>query len=380
MIRWLDEVEARRAGGIKWTAVDDGVLAAWVAEMDAAPPPEVTAALTDAVDRHAVLYPLLEGHDDLTTAIARWHADRLGQPVEADRVLYSGDVLAGLVFALANLLEPGTEVVLPVPAYPPFFDAIGHAGMRTRLVPMTRTARTHHMDLDRMEAALAAGAGAVLVCNPHNPTGSAATTDELAAIARMAATHDALVVSDEVHAPLALPGRTVTPMSVAAPEAADRLVTLSSGSKAYNLPGLRFAWIVSHDPDVAGRLAAKPFHERGAWSNLGQVAQRAALESDPAWLSSMAEDLASRHDMVADALGPVVGIDAISDPDASFLSWVDMSGTRIGADPAAALLEAGVRLEPGPRFGEVGTGFVRINLGAAAATLEQVLGRVVGVL
>lgn len=379
MIEWLDEARARAAGGVKWASVDPDTLALWVAEMDLAPPPEVTAALHDAIDRHAVLYPPLErpGSTDL---IAAWHGARLHHPVDPGRILFSGDVLAGLVFTLSTLLEPGAGVILPTPSYPPFFDAVEQARCGGVRVPMERLGRRHRLDLDRIDAALGAGARAIVVTNPHNPTGSAPSPDELRGIADLAEHHDALIVSDEVHAPLVLPGRRVVPFSVAAPDAVGRLVTLTSGSKAYNLPGLRFAWLVAHDDEMFGRLRARPFHERGAWSGPGLVAAGAALGSSPTWLDDLVEDIAVRHDLVAAALAPLVGEGAISDPDASFLSWVDFSGTSISSDPAAALAAGGVRVEPGPRFGAEGEGFVRINVGASIDTLDRALERIVGVL
>jgi cystathionine beta-lyase len=380
VIEWLDEAAARAAGGIKWAAVAPDTLALWVAEMDVAPPPEVTAALHDAIDRHGVLYPPLERIGHLREGIADWHADRLGHPIDAERVLFTGDVLAGLVFTLSTRLEPGSGVILPTPSYPPFFDAVEQARCRGVRVPMTREGRRHRLDLDRIESAFADGARAIVVTNPHNPTGSAPSTDELAGVADLAERHDALIISDEVHAPLTLPGRTTSPFSVAVPDAAPRLVTLSSGSKAYNLPGLRFAWLATHDDAMSEALAARPFHERGAWSNLGQVAAAAALGSDPAWLDELVADIADRLAMVVEALGPHVGVEAISDPDASFLSWVDLRDTPIDADPAGAIAETGVRVERGPRFGAEGEGFVRINVATSKDTLTRALDRIVGVL
>ncbi|MEX1280955.1 MAG: aminotransferase class I/II-fold pyridoxal phosphate-dependent enzyme [Acidimicrobiia bacterium] len=378
MVDWLDAEDSRRTGGIKWAAVPDGTLAAWVAEMDVAPPAGVSVALADAVDRHAVLYPPLESMTDLPTVIAGWHGRRLGQSVDADRVLYTGDVIAGLVFTLRTLLPVGSGVVLTTPVYHPFFSSLDEAGMHQVRIPLLAEGRRFRLDVERIGEAFAAGARAIVLCNPHNPTGSAPTVDELAAVGDLAERHDALVVTDEVHLPLTLPGRTATPFTVARPDLAGRTVTLTSGSKAYNLPGLRFAWLVAGDDALAHRLRTPAFFARGAWSGPGQVAARAALDGADGWLDDLVADLADRHALVAAALADRLPDDAIAVPDASFLAWLDLRATSISADPVAALDAAGVRVSPGAQFGSEGRGHVRLNVAAAESTLDRVLERIVG--
>lgn len=378
MVDWLDIEAARRTGGLKWAAVPEGTLAAWVAEMDVAPPPGVTAALADAVDRHAVLYPPLESMTDLPEVIAGWHRRRLGQPVDTDRVLYTGDVIAGLVFTLRTLLPVGSGVVLTTPVYHPFFTALDEAGMHQVRIPLSADGTRFGLDVERIGEAFAAGARAIVLCNPHNPTGSAPSADELAAVGDLAERHDALVISDEVHLPLALPGRTATPFTVARPDLAGRTVTLTSGSKAYNLPGLRFAWLVAGDDALARRLRTPVFFARGAWSGPGQVAARAALETADGWLDTLVTDLADRHDLVASALEGLLPDGALATPDASFLGWLDLRSTPIGDDPVAALGAVGVRVSPGEQFGTEGTGHIRLNVAAAEPTLELILERIAG--
>lgn len=378
MVDWLDAEVARRAGGIKWAAVPGDTLAAWVAEMDVAPPPSVSAALADAVDRHAVLYPPLESMTDLPAVIAAWHGRRLGQPVDADRVLYTGDVIAGLVFTLRTLLPVGSGVVLTTPVYHPFFTSLDEAGMHQVRIPLRPEGTRFRLDLERIGAAFAAGARAIVLCNPHNPTGSAPTADELAAVGDLADRHDALVVSDEVHLPLTLPGRAATPFTVARPDLGGRTVTLTSGSKAYNLPGLRFAWLVAGDDDLARRLRTPVFFARGAWSGPGQVAARAALADADGWLDDLVTGLADRHALVAAVLADRLPEGALATPDASFLAWLDLRATPIAEDPVAALAAAGVRVSPGVQFGTEGTGHVRLNVAAAESTLQRLLDRILG--
>lgn len=374
-VRWLDESGARRAGGKKWLGAPVGSIPAWVAEMDVAPPVAVSDALVAAVDRHATMYPPLEGDTDLVDLLADWHLRRLGQLVEAGSILFLGDVIAGVGFVLRTLLEAGDGVVVPVPAYPPFAIAVRHADRRFVPVPMTSDAGRYALDLDAIEAALATGARAVMLCNPHNPTGTAPTPGELRAVAELTAAHGALVISDEVHAPLGLPGATVTPFSVAAPDAHRRTVTITSVSKAFNLAGLRFAWLATHDEALARRLGDVPFYVRAGWSTPGVVAAAAAVGSADGWLDALVVDLAERHRRVADVLGPVLPAGAVTEPAASYLSWVDFAGTRVADDPAHHLRGVGVRVSPGPEF-MADAAHARINVALALPLLDEALGRI----
>lgn len=376
MVRWLDEEEARRSGGLKWAAVRADTLAAWVAEMDVATPPFVHDALVEGLRRHATTYPPQEAMTDLPERIAAWHRRRLGQPVEATRILFAGDVIAGIQAALRALVPAGSDVVVTTPVYFPFFFAIDAEGMHQRRVPLRVEAGRHALDLDGIDAAFAAGARAMILCNPHNPTGSAPTRDELVAVADLAERHDALVISDEVHAPLALPGADVTPFSVAAPDAAERTVTITSTSKAFNLPGLRFAWIVPGSERLHRHVAARPFFTRGAWAMPGHLATAAAVTHGDAWLDDLVADLADRHALVRGALSGVVPDTAVARPDASFLAWIDLAETSIADRPVAALADAGVRVSPGVDFGQEGRQHVRINVAAATSTLHRVMERV----
>ena len=148
------------------------------------------------------------------------------------------DVMAAIVELLRALTEPGDGVVVATPAYPPFFDGIPEAGRRVVEVPLAG----RELDLDGIDAAFAAGARALLLCNPHNPTGRVLDRATLESLAEIADRHGALVVSDEIHAPLTLPGARHTPFAALGDR---RAVVLTSASKAFNLAGLKCAVAVA---------------------------------------------------------------------------------------------------------------------------------------
>ena len=194
----------RRRRSSKWVEHPPDVLPAFVAEMDVALAPVVRDALVEAVELGDVGYAEPGGMFEAYAAFSR---RRFGWAPDPARMTLVPDVMAGIVEVLRALLAPGDGVVVATPAYPPFFDGIPEAGCRLVEVPLA----AGELDLDGIDRALGAGARALLLCNPHNPTGRVLGRERLEAVAALAERHGALVVADEIHAPLTLPGARHTP-------------------------------------------------------------------------------------------------------------------------------------------------------------------------
>ena len=200
----VDVERLRRRRTVKWTLYGPDVLAAWVAEMDFDVAPEVRAAIVDAVEREDFGY--VPGDlGVLTTACAAFLEAEYGWSVPPARIFPVADVLTGISVALDVLVAPGA-VVVPTPAYPPFFEIVELTGREVVAAPMIREDDRDTLDLHAIDVALGSGARAVLLCSPHNPTGRVFTAEELGALAEVVDRHGARVVTDEVHAPLVYEG------------------------------------------------------------------------------------------------------------------------------------------------------------------------------
>jgi cysteine-S-conjugate beta-lyase len=168
------------------------------------------------------------------------------------------DVMAGVEVILALATEPGDGVVINTPVYPPFFAHITGVRRRVVEVPLTRTAASWELDFAGLEAAFAAGARAYLLASPHNPTGRVFSAADLGRIAALAGQYGVLVLSDEIHASLTLPGARHTPFVSLGGAAAEHGVTLASASKAFNVAGLKGAVAVGGSAAVERLLARLP--------------------------------------------------------------------------------------------------------------------------
>lgn len=281
-------------------------------------------------------------------------------------------MLSGVAEAIKLVSKPGATVVLPVPAYHPFFSLIPHLD---RVVAEVTLGPTGRLDLARLESAFrAAGGGSVFVlCNPYNPTGVVHTPEELAAVAELANRHGLRVVADEIHGPLVLNGATFTPFLTV--PGAETAFAATSASKGWNLAGIKCGLLIAGE-GAAEDLARLPEPPRFGATQLGVIAHTAALRDGGGWLDELLAALADNRRLLGDLLAEQLPAVRWQPPEATFLAWLDCRALGLGDDPAAAFLEKG-RVAPssGPMFGSGGAGHVRFNFATSPEILAEAIRR-----
>lgn len=366
----LDQLRNRTS--MKWREYPPDVLPLWVAEMDAAPAEPIVRAVHDAMARGDTGYPA--GHS-YAEALADFADDQWGWRPEIASTAIVADVMVGVVEMLNLVTEPGDAVIVNPPVYPPFFAFVRHARRRIVEAPLAEDGR---LDLAAIELAMREAredgrSAAYLLCNPHNPTGTVHTPQELATVAQLADRHGVRVIVDEIHAPLALAGATHTPyLSVAG---TDNAFSLMSASKGWNLAGLK-AGLAMAGTSSAPELAAMPEIVSHGPSHLGVIAQTAAFREGRDWLSDLRAGLDHNRARVSELLANQLPGIVYRPGQATYLGWLDCRAVGLGDDPAAAFLERGrVALNSGLPFGTGGSGHVRLNLATSEAILTEAVRR-----
>lgn len=371
----IDALRARKSD--KWSRYPPDVLPAFIAEMDFALAAPIKRALESAVaaDDCGYAYPA-----DLGAAFAGFAAGQFEWRVDPERVFAAPDVMAAIAQILKLYTDAGEGVVINPPVYPPFFEVIPATGRKIVEVPLARAqGDTWGLDFDALERAFAQGVRAYLLCSPHNPVGRVWTADDLRTIVALADRYDVVVIADEIHAPLAMPGAAHTPYLAVAGEN-DRAFAALSATKAWNISGLKCALAVAGSKAAADVLSRhwteQPTETTWRVGHLGVVASIAAFREGRPWLESLCAHLARNRLHLKNLLDRHIPRARYVTPDAGYLAWIDCSALGVGDEPASFFLERGsVALSPGRDFGQEGAGFVRLNMGTSSAILTQIVRR-----
>ena len=365
----LETLRLRRSA--KWRFFEPDVLPAFVAEMDFPLAPAVKIALAEAVELDDTGY----GYPDalgLADAFVDFAEARLGWEVDPAGVAAAPDVVNAITALLGQIAKPGDRVVINTPVYHPFFAVIEELGCEVAEAPLV----DGELDVDAVDREFRAGAVALVLCSPHNPTGTMPTEAQLKALAAAAATHGAWVLSDEIHSPLTLPGARHVPFLGVSEEARVHGIALVSASKAFNLAGLHCAQYVTASERAQELVEGLPFVAKHA-GHFGALATVAAYREGTPWLEDVIAVIDHNRALLADLLAAKLPEVGYTPPRAGYLTWLDLRALELGDDPCEALLERGrVALNPGPSFGPQGKGFARLNIGTSPALVEEAVNRI----
>jgi cystathionine beta-lyase len=369
----VTEESLRAAGSLKWTESSLSRLAAGAAEMDFGVAPPVADALVAAIGRGFLGYLPSAVDAAVRDACAAWQLEEYGWQVSPDDVKLLPDVVRALHVAIEHFSRADSPVIVPTPAYMPFLVVPRLLGRQVIEVALNEDGGDGWCyDLDALDAAYAAGADMLLLCNPHNPVGRVLHGTELRAISAVVARHGGRVFADEIHAPIVYPGHHHVPYASTSAEAAAHAITAVSASKAWNLAGLKCAQMVlSNDADRRrwsglGRLATDGV------STLGAVASTAAYREGRAWRDEVLVQLDENRSKLGHLVAALPGA-RYTPPEGTFLGWLDLRRSGLPLLGLAEFFErrAGVSVVDGVACGRIGAGFVRLNFATTPHILQR---------
>lgn len=355
----------------KFGAADVAPL--WIADMDFAAPPCVVEALQERA-RHPI-YGYTQYPASLSDALIGWCARRHRWALAREAILPVNGVLASLSAALQAVTAPGDAVIVQPPVYGGFFHATSASGRKLVFNPLRESDGRYTMDFAQLEQCAKDGARALLLCNPHNPVGRVWSEGELTELLQLARRHELAIISDEVHGDLALPGARHIPLATLA-RTDDRIVSVISPSKSFNLQGLALSALVASRPELRAAVARKvdDLHLDGA-NPFAIAAAEAAWSRGDDWLDALLAYLAGTRDFVAERLRARLPAIRLVPPQAGYLLWLDCRA--LGMDDAALrdffVQRCKLGLNPGSDFGPGGSGFMRMNIGTPRQNIEAAL-------
>jgi cystathionine beta-lyase len=348
----------------------------WVADMDFAAPPGVTAALAAEVERATHGYYADTG--SWAVALADWMARRHGVQIDPAWVSPTPGIVSGLGLILQAVSVPGDEVVVFPPAYHAFRRIIVANERRILDAQLVEVQGRYVMDLDALRGKLTPRTKVVFLCSPHNPGGTVWSADQLRALAALCAERDLILVSDEIHCDLVFEGAKHAPTMTAAPDIMDNLITCVAATKTFNLAGAHVGACVTSNSELKRKLDARiQASGLGSYNRFGMIVTEAAWRTGAAWLDALLVYLVRSRDLFdarIEAVAPGVRSMRL---DATYLAWVDFSETGLKPDDVAARVAQRARIfaSPGSQFGPGGETWLRFNFAMPRAILKEALDR-----
>jgi cystathionine beta-lyase len=372
----IDIETLRRRRGMKWKNYGQDVLAAWVADMDFPVAPPIRWRLQELLDTSDLGYPHKAHEARLVELLAHRCRERFAWSVDPARVEVIVEVVQGLQMCLQMFTQPGEGAAILTPIYPPFLNTTRAMGRRIDHHILTPGADGFEIDWDGLESSIRTDTRALLLCNPHNPTGRVLTREELTGLGELALKHDLTVISDEIHCDLIFNGRSHIPFASLGPELEARTVTLMSASKTFNVAGLRCAMMVFGSRSLHESYQKGPRFLRGGASSLGMHAAEVAWSECDDWLAELLRYLEGNRGLIDGFLKEHLPDIHFLPPQATYLAWLDCRRLGLGEALWQTVLDNGrLALSDGRDFGPGGDDCLRLNFATSRTLLSEALQR-----
>ena len=360
-------VPRANTGSLKWDLYrGKDILPFWVADMDFLAAPEIQTALEARVAHGVFGYTLAP--EALSEAIMAHLINEYDWRIDPSWIVWLPGVVTGLAVCCRAFCPDDHQIVVNPPIYHHFFDSHEVERQEVVRVPLKREDNRWTYDMDAMRAAFNDKTSLMMMCSPHNPTGTVFKPEELQALAQLCKEHDVIMVSDEIHCDLVIDrSATHTPTAKACPDMAARTVTLMSGSKTWNIAGLNCSFAIIPDKSLRKRFQNSARSIVPGVPPLAYEATLAAYRDAQPWRQELLDYLAGNLQYIKDTLGQTDGL-VVEPIQATYLAWIDATG--LGLEDTKGFFEQhGVGLSSGEQFGQ--SHYVRLNFACPRKTLEE---------
>lgn len=376
----LDTVIDRKGTySIKWDGItldykNPDLTPMSIADMDFKVPQEVI----DAVVKQAQvgIYGYSMPAECYTSVITDWLKERNDWELTEDQVGFVVRVVDAISMAVRSMTEEGDAVIVHTPLYT-FFEA-AVLGARRKLVRnrLQRTESGYVIDFDEFERQIEAEHVRMFVlCNPHNPTGRVWSREELERIVDICSRHDVIIVSDDIHSDLIMPGFHYTPIAKIAKEKGyDKVVTMKSASKTFNLAGLQLGYYISENPDIMKAIQGEKDYTTypDLPNNFVMAAIAAAYKHGVPWLEQVCEYIEGNFQMLKELVETKFPQAHLAELQGTYLTWLDVSYLDIDEKTLMERLDSsGIGAETTSSFGITDGLYIRMNIACPRATMQK---------
>jgi len=352
----------------------NNVIPMWVADMDFNTPDFIVESLQKRLSHQ--IYGYTFRPPEYFQSIIDWTKCRHGWTIEKEWILFSPGIVPALNFCTLAFTQPGDNIIVQPPVYFPFFSAAESHGRNLIYNRLVEKDGGYSMDFDSLIAGINDRTKMIIISNPHNPVGRVWSPLELGSLAEICLKNNILIISDEIHCDLVLPGYTHTPLASLSEKIAENTITLIAPSKTFNLAGLSTSSVIISNP-VHRKALSKVIDNLhiGGGNIFGTTASISAYTNGHRWLDALLDYIDHNADFVMDYCREMIPEIIPVQPEATYMIWLDcrkfgMTGKEL---QNFFVSKAGIGMNEGSSFGPGGEGFMRMNLGATHQTVMKAL-------
>ena len=346
------------------------IIPMWVADMDFSAPLEVLEAVSSRVEHGVFGYTIPQ--KQLKELIVERMSNLYNWEIKPEWLVFTAGLVSGLNCICRALCQPGQEVTVFSPIYPPFLEIPEVNYCELSNIPMLNNSEYYTIDFDRFENSLSDKSGMLMLSNPHNPSGRVHSKEELAKLAEICNRHGLPIVSDEIHCELMLGDSKHTPIATLDDKTLNNSITLMSPSKTFNIAGLMCGFAIIPNltmreqvKSVVNKMSSHP-------NTLGYEGAFAAYKYGEPWRRELLKYLTANRDLIYAELSDIPQL-KLGLPESTYLYWIDCRGLG-EPNPAKYFEKYGVGLNNGEDFDA--PGYVRLNFGCPRSVLIEALQRI----
>lgn len=362
----------RNTNSVKWDVLDNE-LPMWVADMDIQTVPEVIDAMHNDVDRGIFGYQYVP--DQYYRAVASWYKQEHNFEPKIDWLVFSTGVMPSVGSILRHLTDVGDNVLLQEPNYNSFYKTIVNNGHNVVNSELEYNHGKYSINWKDLETKLSdPQTTAMIICNPHNPTGMIWDKATLTKIGKLALKNDVLIISDEIHGDITMPGYDYVPFASLDSEITNNSISLVSPSKTFNLAVLHAATMIIPNKDLREKarraVEIDGSNEPGVLAIDGSIA---AYTHGHEWLHELREYIQTNRSYLEKFVKENIPELRVLPAQATYLAWIDCSKLTDDSAKFNQFLrdETGLYLAEGTKYKGNGNEFLRLNLATPKTNVED---------
>jgi cystathionine beta-lyase len=370
--------DRENSGSVKWDLREmhdeKDLIPMWIADMDFKSPEGIINALCERSE-HGI-FGYTHAGNSYKDAVTGWMKKRHSWRVDGEWLTTTPGLIPALSMAITAFSEPGDRIVIQPPVYHPFGKVISINNRVPADNRLFHDKGVYTMDLAGLETVFREGASMIVLCSPHNPVGRVWKKDELKQLAELCLKYNVLIISDEIHSDLLMPGYKHTVMAGLSDEIADNTITFTAASKTFNLAGLACSNVIISNPGLR-----KTFRQViktlaiGTPNIFGLIAAEAGYRTGGKWLEELCLYIKANNEFLEHFIKENLPEIKTAPLEGTYLAWLDFNEFSLPDEELTDILikEAKVWLDNGPQFGKGGEGFQRLNLACPRSILEKAL-------